>query len=220
MAESVIKLKKKIASLEKAIEKEKKLTNKWRERVTISNKNRRYALGKQANKYRLWSRRYYSITQKKINARAKEHYHDSVKIQLLIKSNTISPISAFPILKKWAADNNWSDPQLQLFIILNHFHFFNSSQGEIFGFSSRMVTKYAKQLIKLSLVEDFHGKVKSYVVSVTGRKLFAQFTKYYQTQMELLMRELEKAMVRTGRTDIKIDGEFINKMNLFEKLIE
>lgn len=197
------------------------MTQKYKE--AIAKKNAVKA-GKQViirnARNRVWNKKkkQYAITEKKLNQRAQEWYFDKVKLQRLQFCTMLDGITAYPVLQAWSRTEKLPYKHLSLFILINHFEWFQLKDAEYYGFSYKVTSKYVKQLVEWGWVEKFVGRRAAFVASIKGQNKFREMMRFYNKKTKELLKKYDaKFSGRSGGTSVKVRRKFISRVkNIYE----
>lgn len=189
------------------------ITQKYKEVIATKNaiKAGKQEIIKRA-KNRVWNKKKekYAMTEKKLNQRAQEWYFDKVKVQRLQYCTMLDGITAYPVLQAWARTHKLPYKFLSLFILINHFEWFQLKDAEVYDFSYKVTSRHVKKLVEWGWVEKFSGKRAAFVPSVKGEKLFREMMVFYNKRTKELLRKYDdKFKHRTGGTKVMVRGKYI-----------
>ena len=161
----------------------------------------------------------YAVTQGKLNDRAKEWFYDKVKVTRLTNTNYMDGLTAYPVVQQYARLNNINYKKLGLFVLINHFNWFQLKDAEYFGYNYNFTSANVKRLVDDGLVEKFVGRRASYAVTLKGQKLFYNFQTFYSSRTKELFRQWdERFTTRSGGTSVKMKHRFVSQVkDIYEK---
>lgn len=142
---------------------------------------------------------------------ARRELKRKVRFSLFRRANYMDAITAYPILQLYARQNNIPYKKLTLFILINHFEWFQLKDASSLGFNYKFVSKEVRKLVDEGLMERFIGFRNSYSVTPKGKELFNNMHKFYYTRMKVLYEEWE------AKRKNKKDLLEIGKKELFVK---
>lgn len=136
--------------------------------------------------------------------RFQQHYLNKTKKIQINRSNYIDGVTIMPIMIQWCNENNFQLLPFNLLVILNHYKWFNISDGVFFGYSKYSITSGLKTLVKLGLVEKIiaHRKL-TYFPTKEGRNKFISFKSYFKKKTTELFDRLDKQF-EDGELEIEI----------------
>lgn len=172
-------------------------------------------------KDQIWRRqkKAYGVSQTKINGRAKEWFYDKVKVVRLTNSTYMDGLTAYPIIQQYARLNGMHYKKLGLFVLINHFNWFQLKDSEYFGYGYEFTAKMVRELVSDGLVEKFVGKRASFAVTLKGQKLFLNFQHFHNSRTKELFKKWDtRFTTRTGGTSVKLKHRFVSEVKIYEEL--
>ncbi len=166
----------------------------------------------------LWTKKNnkdYGVKERALNQMAREYYYDKMKAQRVHNSNYIDGISAYPIIQQQARIEGVTYKQFGLFIIINHYEWFQLKDTQFFGYSYGFTARQVAKLVDKGLVDKFIGHRNSYVVTLKGQKRFKELFTIYKKRTMALFKEWDKKMAaRTEMSGVSMNHKFISSVNL------
>ena len=108
----------------------------------------------------------------------------------------LDAITAYPVLTKFYKEQNLTINELNMFIIANHFEYFEIKDATLFGIKKNTASNVLKTLVDAGLMEEFGVRPKKYSVSLIGKKKFTEFSRKINKDMRALLKNYKN----------KIDG--------------
>jgi DNA-binding transcriptional ArsR family regulator len=104
----------------------------------------------------------------------------------------LDAITSYPVITKFYKSQQMSINVLNMFIIINHFQYFELKDAKLFGIPPTTVTRSLDVLIENGLVEKFKEKKNQYAVSLNGKKKFKEFATLINKDMRVLLNKYKE----------------------------
>jgi hypothetical protein len=99
----------------------------------------------------------------------------------------LDAITSYPVLTKFYKKQQMSINVLNMFIIVNHFQYFELKDAALFGIQLNTAVRSLDVLIENGLVEKFKKRTNQYVVSLVGKKKFKEFATVINKDRRILL---------------------------------
>lgn len=100
----------------------------------------------------------------------------------------LDAITAYPVLTKFYKEQSLTINELNMFIIANHFEYFEIKDATLFGIKKNTAANVLKTLVESGLMEEFGQRPKKYTISLIGKKKFTEFSKKINKDMRTLLK--------------------------------
>lgn len=104
----------------------------------------------------------------------------------------LDAITSYPVLTKFYKTQQMSINVLNMFIIVNHFQYFELKDANLFGIQKNTAVRSLDVLIENGLVEKFKEKTNRYAVSLIGKKKFKEFATVINKDMRILLNNYKE----------------------------
>lgn len=104
----------------------------------------------------------------------------------------LDAITSYPVITKFYKSQQMSINVLNMFIIVNHFQYFELKDADLFGIQKNTAVRSLDVLIENGLVEKFKKRTNQYVVSLVGKKKFKEFATLINKDMRILLNNYKE----------------------------
>jgi hypothetical protein len=127
------------------------------------------------------------LSQLAIQRRASNLLTDKIVRERINSTYFLDAITSYPVLTKFYRNQQMSIELLNMFIIVNHFQYFELKDSGLFGINRRSAERLLNILIDNGLVEKFKSRTNRYTVSLVGKKKFKEFATVINKDMRILL---------------------------------
>lgn len=133
--------------------------------------------------------RYKQASALLIKRRARNLLNDKILRKRINSTYFLDAITAFPVLTEFYKTQSLTINEINMFIIVNHFEYFTVKDSELFGFKKATALAVLNTLSDAGLLEKFTGHSNKYLVSLSGKRKFTNFSREINSGVRRLLNK-------------------------------